>query len=462
MNTTRTSERGSALLMSFLATIVVAGLIISGTIVILNSQAATNLQLRTHGQAVSIAQAGLMEALSWFRRHPLDTTFNPQQDLTASPKVNDTSDPSVGIVREFEISEGVYGRYEVRKFGQYKVEDISYSRCYADVSVGDGSAWLLYAVGYIYRLQPVFEVDGSGKHRKTSHQWIHYSVWGSHDHDAFPDDQEYLPTMFYSLKPASEGETTLDGQYAYAHDKYVVEILSRAVVAAEIRRFSTNPPGNAAICCSRGSQVTIAAKGRVLGGANIGILYPVLTGTPTTSAGEVSGTPAKQAFDNRDPLNPADDGDDDDDGLWDEFEVDFVFPKMHKSDLKAMADIYTDDYTTLPSPLPNYSLVYVDGDATFTSENRLVGTGILFVDGNLTISPSCNPSYRGLIYVTGSYTQRAPSLISGTIIVCGPSASVSVSGAGDYSEVDYDSDILDRIGDNMSNYRFSRSMYVVE
>ena len=84
--------------------------------------------------------------------------------------------------------------------------------------------------------------------------------------------------------------------------------------------------------------------------------------------------------------------------------------------------------------------------------------------------------YRGVIYVTGAYEQHAPSLISGTIIACGwqddnlngewdsgePHATVNISGEGDYSEIDFDNDILERVEDMMSNYRFSRSMYVVE
>ena len=84
--------------------------------------------------------------------------------------------------------------------------------------------------------------------------------------------------------------------------------------------------------------------------------------------------------------------------------------------------------------------------------------------------------YSGLIYVTGRYEQRAPSVMFGTIVTCGftdsngngqwdggePHAEVDIEGAGDYSEFDYDQNILDRVEDQMSNYRFSRSMYIVK
>ena len=435
-------ERGSALFFSLVAIVVITGLITMGTMALLNTNTMVELQLRTHGQAVSIAKAGLVEALSWFRRNALETDFNPQLDLFASPRpINDTADPSIGIVREFQISEGddLWGRYEVRKIGTYKVEDVSYDRCYTDVEGGDGQAWQICSVGIIFKKK-------------------------------YPET--YDTTNFYKIKPTTEGEDV----YAVDPDTKAVKVVARAVVAAEIRRFGINPPGCSAVCAHRGSAITIGSKGRVVGGTDAALLYAESTGTPSTG-GEVSGP--QQTI----GATPPDPGDGNENNILDDFEIHFVFPKMHKSELRAMADIYTTDYTELPNPLPNYSLIYIDGDAVFSSgewpdgrKKRLDGVGVLFVDGDLTIEASSNSMYRGLIYVTGRYEQHAPSLISGTVITCGweddnlngkwdsgeTYATVNISGEGDYSEVDYDKDILERVEDMMSNYRFSRSMYIVE
>ncbi|NOZ20634.1 MAG: hypothetical protein GXP25_06045 [Planctomycetes bacterium] len=433
-------EQGSALFMTMVGVVIVMGLITTGTIILLNTQTVVELELRTHGQAVSIAKAGLVEALSWFRRNALETEFNPQLDLNASPRpINDTADPSIGIVREFQVSgrDELWGRYEVRKIGTYEVKDVSYDRCYTDVETGDSQAWLVYSIGTIFQKK---------------------------------NEATYQTTNFYKVKPTVEGEDE------YVVDRDAVKVLARAVVATEIRRFSINPPGNSAVCAHRGSAITIGSKGRVVGGADAALLYAQGTGTPSTP-GEVNG-PTQTIG-----ATPPDTGDGNNNNILDDFEVHFVFPKMHKSELRAMADIYTTDYTELPNPLPNYSLVYIDGDAVFSPgewpdgrKKRLDGVGILFVDGNLTIESSSNSMYRGLIYVTGNYEQHAPSLISGTVITCGwqddnlngqwdtgePYATINVAGEGDYSEIDYDSDILDRVADMMSNYRFSRSIYVVE
>ncbi|MEW6354802.1 MAG: hypothetical protein AB1696_00635 [Planctomycetota bacterium] len=435
-------EHGSALFFTLVGIVVVTGLITTGTIILLNTSTMVELQLRTHGQAVSIAKAGLVEALSWFRRNALESEFNPQLDLAASPRpINDTADPSMGIVREFQVSErdDLWGRYEVRKLGTYKVEDVSLDRCYTDpgATEGNGQAWLIYSVGYIFKKK---------------------------------DPDTYQTTDFYSVKPEAEGEEQ------YAVDMNAVKVLSRAVVATELRRFMIQPPGNSAVCAHRGSAITIGSKGRVVGGDGATLLYAQSTGSPSIS-GEVNGSSQTVG------PTPPDTGDSNNNNIYDDFEIHLVFPKMHKSELRAMADIYTTDYTELPNPLPNYSLIYIDGDAVFSPgdwpdgrKKRLDGVGVLFVDGNLTIEASSNSIYRGMIYVTGNYVQQAPSLISGTVITCGwqdtnlnnkwdtgePCATVNVSGAGDYSEIDYDADILQRVQDMMSNYRFSRSIYVVE
>ncbi len=74
-------------------------------------------ELNLKGQATSASEAGITDALSWFRRqstHPV-AIFEPVHD--PDKRIIDTEDAAIGIVREFEISNqtGHYGRYEVMK-----------------------------------------------------------------------------------------------------------------------------------------------------------------------------------------------------------------------------------------------------------------------------------------------------------------------------------------------------------
>ena len=63
-------------------------------------------------------------------------------------------------------------------------------------------------------------------------------------------------------------------------------------------------------------------------------------------------------------------------------------------------------------------------------------------------------SHVGLLYVDGTYTQYAPSSISGSVIVTG---NVYIKGTSDFSEINYDPTILGQIQKNLGQYRFTRN-----
>jgi len=437
----RTHQRGAALVLVLLALVIVAGLITTGVITLLNNRNISTLQLRTHGQAASVAVAGLVDTLSWFRRQGQPVREREFHPLYVWPTINDTDDESIGLVREFEISADLqlFGRYEVRRnpFPLYHppageqhdypppsvhaARDISYimginpeppdyeSDPYAqDI----GWAWSLHSVGYIFKKKA----------------------------------QNYTPADFYSVKPVPNDDpnyTPTEDDYRYKINKSAVKVLARAVVGTEIRRLVLQPPGSAAICAHRADLVYLRNRSKILGGENgAGLIYPPDTGSPHLYSGhELSGNPARQSVD------PYED------------DISDVFGKLEKSDIRAMADVYVTSVDDLPEQLPYFSFVYIEGNATFTSSHRLRGTGVLFVNGNLTLSDSSNSFYSGLIYVDGNYLQYAPSMVSGTIIVTG---TVDIQGSGDYSEVDFDQDIIDRVRNMMGHYRFSRAFFIEE
>ena len=203
-------------------------LIVSGLLAIQLSKATIGRQLTYHGQAINAAQAGLVESLSWFRRQPSQpvSSFSPVLDSSQTPPVNDTDDPSVGLVRDYEISDlgSVWGRYEVRLA---RVRDVSGARGQA----ATGAVWLVDSVGIVY-----VKADKN--------------------------------------KP---------------HDQSPNRVLTRAYARTELRRLSLVLPANAALSSARGDNIDTDAATRVLGGGSgIGVAYPSSTGSPSLS-GSVDG-----------------------------------------------------------------------------------------------------------------------------------------------------------------------------
>ena len=55
--------------------------------------------------------------MGWFRKSPTQpvATFAPVRNLSVSPQILETNDPDIGLMREFQISGPIWGRYEVWK-----------------------------------------------------------------------------------------------------------------------------------------------------------------------------------------------------------------------------------------------------------------------------------------------------------------------------------------------------------
>ncbi len=240
----RPDERGIALILGILFTIIVMGITVAGAMTMRSHQTHTRTNFVAHGQAIGFARSGLTEALGWLRKQTSQpvTTFAPQLDPSADPPVLDTADPAIGIVREFRITGPIWGRYEVWKDwpedpdperrhwrNQFRVLDVSRGR--GDLPAG--SAWRLRCVGYVFR--------------RTA---------------------EGIP---FNVVPN--------------------QVLGQDVAEVEVRRLALQPPGQAALCAARGGIVSIQSRGRIYGGGTAaGIYYLTGSGVPTTS-GPVTGTP---------------------------------------------------------------------------------------------------------------------------------------------------------------------------
>jgi hypothetical protein len=352
----RQSERGVALIMAILFTILVVGITVTGSLLLQAHQAKTKVNFVAHGQAVQFAKSGLIEALGWLRKQTAQPVidFEPALDAMAAPPVLDTIDPAIGIVREFEITNSIWGRYEVWKQWdadpvtarlpwrqQLQCEDISDLRG----NLSPGSIWRIRSIGYVFRL-----VD-----------------------DTVPFDQ-----------PPNR-------------------IIGREIAEVETRRLALQPPGQAALCTRNGNGAHVNTRGRVLGGSvAAGIYYLTSTGSPAISGtgATVSGTPGQSAASTYD----------------DTFESVFG---VSQSELGAMADYYVTAAADFPTPVPVDSLVLCTSGMTFDAAKPLKGTGVVAIVGNTTIDVGSYSAFSGLLYVQGNLTLREPSEIQGAVVVTG-------------------------------------------
>lgn len=231
------TERGSSLVWVLLAVTIIGGLIAAGSQNLITSDRVVSREFSSHGQALNVSRAGLIDAYAWFRRQQVQPVvdFAPRRDLTATPRVNETIEPSLGLVREFPIGGNLWGRYEVRLADPTDPEDETKRLPVRDISAeravpGSGGVWLIRSWGFVY------------KKNSDSAAW-----------NEAPNDP-----------------------------------VASAVTATEVRRLTIVPPANAALCASRGDRCTIGARGKLDGGSGSALVWALGTGLPSLS-GELIG-----------------------------------------------------------------------------------------------------------------------------------------------------------------------------
>jgi hypothetical protein len=152
----RSRESGQAVIA---ATIILSLVLLALLTMLTQVQLSNKLvarQLTYQGQSANAAQAGLVDALSWFRRQgKVVTTFNPTVNPAANPPINDTDDTTIGIVRTYQVSGPgrLMGRYEVRygvPAAGTGVLDVSASKGRSATGGAAGTVWQLESVGTIW------------------------------------------------------------------------------------------------------------------------------------------------------------------------------------------------------------------------------------------------------------------------------------------------------------------------
>jgi hypothetical protein len=351
----RHGERGIALLLGILFTVIISGLVVSGTLVLRAHRAKTETSFRLYGQAAQFARAGLIEAMSWFRQSALQpvTAFDPEFLPLATPPVLETTDPDIGIVREFQISGPIWGRYEVWKQWdadpdaqrlawrqRVQAEDITA----AVGASGIGTVWRLRSIGYVF-------------HRKDA---------------------------------------------TAAFDEYPNQVLGSDILGSEIRRMTLAPPGQAALCSRTASQTRIDRSVNIQGGMGAGVFTLAGTGTVVqVNSPTIVGTPGISSSASYD----------------DSVEAVFGVSEQDLAALADDRITIASTFPT-PLPANSLYYVEVP-TMTFNAALPLQGTAVVYVRGDVVIAHNSKSFFTGLLYVNGNLTIREPCELNGTIICTG-------------------------------------------
>lgn len=386
----RADERGIALILALMFTMIVAGICLTGTTLLRSHIQKNRTSWASKSQALQVARSGLAEAHSWLRRQTSQpvTAFAPLLNTGSNPQVLDTVDPTIGLVREFRVTEKIFARYEVWKRWdadpdaqrrawrqQHQCEDVSLLRG----ASGTGAVWRLRSIGYIY--------------------------------------EQLDPDVPFDEAPN--------------------RIIASQVASNEYRRLVLTLPGNAAVNVGDGNACHINTNGRIIGGSAAGIYYPTGSGTPTTgpnNAQRVTGTPRLATTNNYD----------------DSYEA--VFGLSYEQ-IRAMATLVITDTSSLPSPMPDNGIVVIETNNTvgFDAAKPLRGTALVIIKGNALIQQGSNSDFNGLLYVDGNLTVREVSTVRGSV-VCTGNLTVQGSGSNQYATIQYDGDVLNQLLGRIGNY----------
>lgn len=235
-------ESGQALITTIVGISLVLLILMTTVTVTLFSNKVIARRLTYQGQALNAAEAGIVDALSWFRRQPPPVaTFAPQLNLSATPPINDTEDPAIGIVRTFDVSKvgRLKGRYEVTKGNAAAGSGVLDITTLVN-KTGSGTVWQLESIGYVY--------------------------------------VENDPAKAFNQSPNA--------------------ILSKQTIRSQIQRLTvTLPEGGAGLFTGKNAKVTVGGQARIKGGTGGVGFANATTGRPitiTNAAVTVTGNPARR------------------------------------------------------------------------------------------------------------------------------------------------------------------------
>jgi hypothetical protein len=449
------SSRGSAIVMACVFMVLAVSLMSTAAQLVKTARNDANQESYSVALAENAAQAGLEDAIGWFKRQPSqpvaanptygspnptptfpvtyqgmpvsynDEVFYPIYN-TSNPATTDTIDSTgqIGLVNEFSpygagsVSQAttngdqpIWERYEVQRQlptpVSNAVHDATGERVY-NFKDGQGLVWTISCTGYAYKRR---------------------------------DFTKSATAPYYWTVP---------------YNVYPNKVLATARMATEVRKMSLNMPwgDNAALYMYDISKLNVQTNTMVSNEkqASSTAWVSYLAGNPTTTgANEIQGggvTTLSTA------LN---------------LSCNDVFG-MSVTDIQNIADNIGNS-TTQPlnfSTLANFQLTYFNGNLTIDPAGAnpnyyVIGaggiqTGVLIVNGNFTMNSSAATinSYYGLVWVAGTVNLSGSS-INGALILGNSAASegctLAPNAAGYQATINYNPKILANLQTTVAQYR---------
>ena len=471
-NTSKQTKKGVALIIAMFCAIVAMGMIVALQAFLEASHQEISNIIANKGQAINIAHAGLMDALSWFRKNASarNNRFFPNVDRSdITNLIEETDDPVIGLVREHVLSEEplLIGRYEIRRqyYNSSHPDDPNKEDGYPD---GDYNT--IDTQTGVYRVNPQ-RLMAKNLYRVTSHGYIfkvvcpaNYAYGPLHYYrNVYSPKQFYLTNSGVTVHEPDGSARFLPQINRYNRSKVLV--YARAAAACEIVQRVIDPPYEAAVCY-RG-KIEVRNRGAIqnfVDASSVATARPNASGTsaPSTySGGSIKGYNIQMTATSS--YGPYEDT------------IEKVFGLANEAALAADPDtvVYNsvDDLQLRPYKIAFLGDPDVSDLPNFVIDHRITGTNtILYVKGNLTIQANKNFSMSGMLFVVGTLQAYDTSYITGAVIIqnrrsTNPSyydRTSVVKGETDASFIIYQPQVLEDIRKMMGQYTFYIRPYVFQ
>jgi hypothetical protein len=427
-------ERGVVLLWGAIGTMLVLGIVLTGSQKIKALQDASGVHFAVEAQARQVAESGLVNALAWLRRQPTQpvSTFAPQRDLLADPPIDETDDPAVGLVRAFEIAPGIWGQFLVRK-GQLAERFVDSNKN-----------------GYCDPSEKIYDDDGDRKRTMA---------WGTRDLSSF---RGASAGGVWHLESEGRIFKRSDADQALGEGPNVQIAMVR--LATQVRRLTVTLPGSAALIQSLAEEVDVK-KGSWITSPVQAIGYRAGTGNPKISSGAKVTAPVVHG--SIPALLPT--------GGWMDggkrrISVEEIFG-VGMSTLRAMADVSTGTVKTskgwkkqrLDTTIPDNALVVYTAQKakgkssiTFDKTWPLRGRGIVVIDGDVDFKKGSASQFDGILVVLGEFKVHGPAKFRGTVIATKKS---HIHGKKNDVQIQHDPALVQEMINHLAKYRRFKSSF---
>lgn len=396
-------QRGAALVWALFFIALVTGILVSHSLEMTANRQTMDTRYRRVDLAKNIAESGLTEATAYLRRQSTQPvlSFAPQLAPEADPPRNETLEPDLGLVREFEVQGSLWGRYEIRKD---RAIDVS-----ANYGEPAGTAWDVEARGYLFQRVDAQKRFDQKPNSVVSVQTVRTEVRGLPVQ--VPGNAAVVVLDPTKVTMLTGSAITADGKPGIGYRKAKLTTTTTASEAEEEGEEASRGKSSE----SHGKSEEAIAK----------------------NADKVTGMPKAVALEDL------------------SIEVKDVF-RLRTEQVRNLSDV------VLANPKQIYGKVVKDlavfspsGLVLSADGSALRGRMLLFVDGDFVAQSGNNSDFSGVLYVNGNASIEGPFQFRGTMIVTG---ALKVGGTSDMVSIVNDQAAVTTLRDALSRYRLSKDL----